>query len=55
VSSMRKMNLPPVARANAHGYKAERMLPKWIKPVGDGANRVLVVISSANLNSFQTA
>jgi hypothetical protein len=31
-----------VARAKAQGYKAERMLPKWIKPVGDGANRVRV-------------
>jgi len=41
---MRKMNLPPVALANAQGYKAERMFPKWIKPVGDGANRVRVLM-----------
>ena len=44
VSSMRRMNLPPVARANAQGYKAERMLPRWMKPVGDGAKRVRVVM-----------
>src|SRR3954467_5249349 len=40
VSSMRRMKVPPCERANAHGYSAERMLPRWMKPVGDGANRV---------------
>src|SRR5450830_142245 len=40
VSSMRKIKSPSMARANAHGYRAERMLPRWMKPVGDGANRV---------------
>src|SRR3569832_71414 len=44
VSSMRRMNWPPVERANAHGYSAERMLPRWMKPVGDGAKRVRVVM-----------
>src|SRR3989344_3580306 len=39
VSSMRRMKSPPVARANAQGYGAERMLPRWINPVGDGAKR----------------
>src|SRR3569623_3106742 len=45
VSSMRRMNWPPVARANAHGYRAERILPRWMTPVGDGAKRVRVVMS----------
>jgi molecular chaperone Hsp33 len=31
-------------RANAHGYKALRKLPKWIKPVGLGAKRVRTCI-----------
>ena len=47
MSSIRKIKSPPVALAKAHGYKAERILPKWIKPVGEGAKRVrirLVVI-----------
>ena len=43
VSSMRRMKVPPVARAKAHGYSAERMLPRWMKPVGDGAKRVRTV------------
>ena len=40
VSSMRRMKVPPCERAKAHGYSAERMLPRWMKPVGDGAKRV---------------
>src|SRR4051812_43179616 len=45
VSSMRRMNWPPVERAKAHGYRAERILPRWMKPVGDGAKRVRVVMT----------
>src|SRR5665647_539007 len=44
VSSMRKIKSPPMARANAHGYRAERMLPRWMKPVGDGAKRVRTLL-----------
>src|SRR5665647_39077 len=44
VSSIRKIKSPPIARANAHGYRAERMLPRWMKPVGDGANRVRTLL-----------
>jgi hypothetical protein len=52
---MRKMKVPPCDLANAQGYKAERILPRWINPVGDGAKRVLVVMSTVNLNGLQTA
>jgi hypothetical protein len=38
------MKVPPCERANAQGYRAERMLPRWMKPVGEGAKRVLTVI-----------
>src|SRR6218665_3455946 len=40
VASMRRMKSPPMARANAQGESAERMFPRWMKPVGDGAKRV---------------
>src|SRR5215470_5048566 len=40
VSSIRRMNTPFDLRANAHGYSAERILPRWMKPVGLGAKRV---------------
>src|SRR3984885_9586568 len=40
VSSIRSTKVPFILRANAHGYSAERMLPRWIKPVGLGAKRV---------------
>ena len=36
----RSTKVPPLARAKAQGYSAERMLPRWMKPVGDGAKRV---------------
>ena len=55
---MRKMKSPPLGwcleRANAQGYRAERMLPKWIKPVGDGAKRVRtrVVMGSKSLHQM---
>ena len=47
VSSIRSTKVPFILRANAHGYSAERMLPRWMKPVGLGAKRVRteVVIS----------
>eukprot|EP01038_Epipyxis_sp_PR26KG_P018386 gene18385-25903_t len=57
VSSMRKMKSPPVARANAQGYSAERILPRWMKPVGDGAKRVrmrpvlVAVVSVITINA----
>jgi hypothetical protein len=44
VSSMRRMKSPPCERANAHGYNAERMLPRWMKPVGEGAKRVRIFV-----------
>src|SRR5205085_7829418 len=47
VSSMRRMNAPPVERAKAQGYKAERILPRWMNPVGEGAKRVRVVMTPA--------
>jgi hypothetical protein len=34
------MKTPPCFRANAHGNSAERMFPRWMKPVGLGAKRV---------------
>ena len=42
VSSMRRMNTPPCLRAKAHGYNADRILPRWRKPVGLGAKRVRI-------------
>ena len=32
--------------AVTEGYKADRMLPRWINPVGDGAKRVMIDIQS---------
>src|SRR5512132_2207434 len=40
---MRRMNTPPCRRAKAHGNSAERMLPRWMNPVGLGANRVRIM------------
>src|ERR1700761_340765 len=40
VSSMRSTNSPPRWRAKAHEYSAVRAVPRWRKPVGDGAMRV---------------
>src|SRR6185312_1051698 len=40
VSSMRSTNSPPWWRAYAHEYSAVRAVPRWRKPVGDGAMRV---------------
>ena len=47
VSSMRRMNCAAGGAAKAHGYSAERMLPRWMKPVGDGAKRVRTVAGHA--------
>src|SRR5687767_10511700 len=44
VSSMRRMNVPFCDFAKAQGYRAERMLPTWMKPVGEGAKRVRTVM-----------
>src|ERR1017187_8624132 len=40
VSSMRSTKLPPVERAASQAKRAVRTLPRWRKPVGEGANRV---------------
>src|SRR5438067_9700640 len=41
VSSMRRMNVPSVWRANSQLNSAVRAPPTWRKPVGDGAKRTL--------------
>ena len=43
VSSLRKINVPPLARANSQLYNAVRAPPTWRYPVGDGANRTRTV------------
>src|SRR5512133_882252 len=53
VSSMRRMKVPFCERAKAHGYSAERMLPRWMKPVGEGAKRVRTVMGSGVLGVGQ--
>jgi len=37
VSSMRRMNWPPVCRASRKLYRAVRAPPMWVWPVGEGA------------------
>ena len=44
VSSMRKMNLPPLRRAKSQLKRAVRAPPIWRYPVGLGAKRVTIFV-----------
>src|SRR6185437_8182049 len=50
VSSIRRMNVPPVFRAKSQLYSAVRKLPICNWPVGEGANRTRTLpLSAINL------
>src|SRR5712692_4752262 len=46
VSSMRRMNCPPVWRASKKLYRAVRAPPMWKWPVGEGAKRTRTGVRS---------
>ena len=44
ISSILSRNWPPASRAWRHANQAACTWPRWSSPVGDGANRVMIIV-----------